>query len=81
MNTKSWKITAIICASTLFSFYNLMLFSIMNVLGMYLMHDLQLTSANIGLLGSWDLWGNVIGFLPIGMLLDRYPALCLATNI
>lgn len=38
------------------------------------MRDLSLSTGELGFLSSWDLWGNVLGFLPIGILLDRIPA-------
>jgi MFS family permease len=59
-------------SASLFSFYNLMLFSLMNVLAPYWIQDNHFSVFTVGFISSWDLWGNVIGFLPIGYLLDRY---------
>lgn len=60
-------------AASLFSFYNLFLLSSLNVIGVNFISDFHLTTASLGLLSSYDLWGNAIGFIPIGLLLDRYP--------
>ena len=60
-------------AASLFSFYNLFLLSSLNVIGVDFIADFHLTTASLGLLASYDLWGNAVGFIPIGLLLDRYP--------
>ncbi len=39
---------------------------------MNFLSDFHLTTKSLGLLSSYDLWGNAIGFIPIGLLLDRY---------
>ncbi len=66
------KLIGLALSSSFFSFYNLMIFSLMNDLSVYLVQGLHLQSGSIGFLASWDLWGNVIGFIPIGLLLDYY---------
>lgn len=71
MKTNRYNTFALCLAASCFSFYNLMIFTLMNVLSVYLINDLKFTSAQVGIIGSWDLWGNVLGFIPIGMLLDR----------
>jgi len=73
LNISAWNALRTGLSASLFSFFNLMLFSLMNVLGVYLIRDIHLQAASLGFLASWDLWGNVIGFIPIGILLDRYP--------
>lgn len=60
-------------AASLFSFYNLFLLSSLNVIGVNFIADFHLTTTSLGLLSSYDLWGNAIGFIPIGLLLDKYP--------
>jgi MFS family permease len=65
-------------AASLFSFYNLIVFSLMNVLSVYLIQDRGFSPQSIGFMSSFDLWGNVLGFIPIGILLDRYPIRYLA---
>lgn len=60
-------------SASLFSFFNLMLFSLMNVLGVYLAKDFSYTTTQVGQMASWDLVGNIAGFIPIGLLLDRIP--------
>jgi MFS family permease len=81
MISTNWSKIATALASSLFSFYNLTLFSMMNVLSIYLTRDYHFTQSSIGFLSSWDLWGNVIGFIPIGLLLDRYPIRCVGLTL
>lgn len=58
-------------SAALFSFYNLFLLSFMNVSAPYLMRNLHLNAASFGVLTSYNLWGNMLGLLPIGLLLDK----------
>ncbi len=53
----------------------------MNVLSIYLMQNRFLSAEAVGFMSSFDLWGNVIGFIPIGILLDRYPIRNLACTL
>jgi MFS family permease len=68
-------------AASLFSFFNLFLFSLMNVLGTYLLQEKIVTPIVLGFLSSWDLWGNVLGFIPVGILIDRYGSRCIGLNL
>ncbi|MBA3537576.1 MAG: MFS transporter [Tatlockia sp.] len=71
LKTKMTTFSSAIAAS-LFSFFNLIVFSLYNVLGVYLLRDIAISPLQLSFLSSWDLWGNVLGFIPIGILLDRF---------
>lgn len=66
------KMLPTVLAASLFLFYSLCLFSLMNVLSIYLQRDLHFSAADISIIASCHLWGGAAGFIPLGFLLDKY---------
>lgn len=66
------KSTLACLAAALFSFYNIFLLSLVNVISADLIKTFHISTASLGFLSSCDLWANAMGFIPIGILLDSY---------
>jgi MFS family permease len=58
-------------AAALFSFYDLFMMALFNRLNASLQLEFHLNPHSVGILSSFFLWGNAIGLIPIGYLLDK----------